>query len=134
MEWVEERKIHQLKALEQKHPDVDWARPPCSVCTVDDASKQPQQVVLTEMPGSEPVLRVYCKTEVQTDEHFLSPDTMLRAGQGTNSFASSSRAWCSWCRSRSAAQRASWSRSCKTARAGEEEEKEDALDWAAPQT
>ena len=86
MEWVEERKIHQLKDLKYKHPNVDLACPPCPVCTVDDASKQPQQVVLTEMPGSEPVLRVYCKTEVQMDEHFLSPDTMLRAGQGDECF------------------------------------------------
>ena len=86
MEWMEERKIHPIAKLKQQHPDVDWENPPCSVCTVNDASKQPQKVVLTDMPGSEPVLRVYCKTEVTMDEHFLSPDTMLRVGQGDEFF------------------------------------------------
>ena len=86
MEWMEERKIHPIAKLKNKHPDVDWENPPCSVCTVNDASKQPQKVVLTDMPGSEPVLRVYSKTEVTMDEHFLTPDTMLRVGQGDEFF------------------------------------------------
>lgn len=86
MEWVEERKIHPLEDLKARYPHIDWEKPPCSVCTVNNARKQPQKVVLTEMPGSEPVLRVYCKTEIQMDEHFLSPDTMLRAGQGDEFF------------------------------------------------
>ena len=54
--------------------------------TVNDASMQPQIVVLTTMPGSEPFLRVYCKTEDQMDAHFLSPATMLRDGQGDEFF------------------------------------------------
>ena len=86
MEWMEERRIHPIEKLKGAHPNVDWENPPCCVCTVNDASKQPQQVVLTQMPASEPVLRVYCKTEVQMDEHFVSPDTMLRVGQGDEFF------------------------------------------------
>ena len=86
VEWEEYRKIHPLQTLKKQHPHVDWQNPPCPIHTVNDISMQPQEVVLTTMPDSEPVLRMYCKTEVHMYEHFLSPDTMLRAGQGDEFF------------------------------------------------
>ena len=86
VEWEEERKIFPLQTLKKEHPHVDWERPPVPLHTVNDASMQPQIVALTTMPGSEPFLRVYCKNEVHMDEHFLSPATMLRAGQGDEFF------------------------------------------------
>ena len=87
MEWVEERKIHTIDKLKADYPNLDWdKKPPCSVCTLLDHSKHKQKVVVTEMPNSEPKLLVYCKTEVQMDEHFLTPETMLRPGQGDEFF------------------------------------------------
>lgn len=87
VEWVEEREPHRVSDLQKQYPGVPWnSAPPCQVVKIQTARHKEEAVVLTSEPSSKPKVRLYCRTEVEFEEHHLTPEAMLRKGQGDEIF------------------------------------------------